>query len=245
VRLIILQTHLRTLHGGLQLTLNTLRQEYWVLRSRNIVRSIIHGCVVCARERASTPTQLMGDLPSPRISPPPRSFSHCGLDYAGPFKVRASAGRGITSRKAYIALFVCLATRAVHLELVSDYTTAAFLNAFNRFCSRRGFPNSVYSDNGTTFVDANKELTLAYRAALRDPNFQNRIADKITWHFIPPSASHFGGIWEAGVRNVKHHVRRVVGDHTLSYEEFATLLCQVEIDMPQFSTTCSLHRLSR
>lgn len=164
-----------------------------------------------------------------RASVSARSFSHCGLDYAGPVKIRASAGRGIMLRKAYIALFICLATRAVHLELVGDYSTAAFLGAFARFCSRRRLPQSVYSDNGTTFVGADKELTAAYQAALRDSNFQNKTAsDNISWHFIPPSAPHFGGLWEAGVRCVKHHLRQVLDDHALTFEEFTTLLCQVE-----------------
>ncbi|XP_011863638.1 PREDICTED: uncharacterized protein LOC105559728 [Vollenhovia emeryi] len=87
----------------------------------------------------------------------------------------------------------------------------------------------MYSDNGTTFVGADKELATAYRGALRDPNFLNSTAsDGITWNFIPPSAPHFGGLWEAGVRSVKHHLRRVLGSHTLSFEECSTLLCQIE-----------------
>ncbi|XP_036146902.1 uncharacterized protein LOC118646983 [Monomorium pharaonis] len=171
----------------------------------------------------------MGDLPASRVSPPPRAFSWCGLDYAGPVRVRASAGRGITSRKAYIALFICMSTRAIHLELVGDYSSSAFRGAFTRFCSRRGLPQTIYSDNGTTFVGADKELTAAYKAAISDPNFLNQTAtDRISWHFIPPSSSHFGGLWEAGVRSMKHHLRRVIGSHTLSIEEFTTLLCQVE-----------------
>ncbi|XP_032684026.1 uncharacterized protein LOC116850171, partial [Odontomachus brunneus] len=229
VTLIIRHTHLRALHAGLQLTLSTLCREYWVLRARTIVKSIIHRCVACARERAAVPTQLMGSLPITRVTAPSRSFLHCGIDYAGPVAVRASADRGIKSIKAYIALFVCLASRAVHLELVSDYSTAAFLNAFARFCARRGLPQSVYSDNGTNFAGANRELHLAYRTALRDPDLQGRLAsDKIDWHFIPPSTPHSGGIWEAGVKSVKHHLRRVLGDHTLSFEEFSTLLCKIE-----------------
>ncbi|RLU22410.1 hypothetical protein DMN91_004688 [Ooceraea biroi] len=101
---------------------------------------------------------------------------HCGVDYAGPILVRSSPGRGHASRKAYVALFICLATRAVHLELVSDYSSPTFLHAFSRFCSRRGLPSSVYSDNGTTFVGADCELTAAYRTAIRNTDFQNSIA---------------------------------------------------------------------
>ncbi|XP_076289809.1 uncharacterized protein LOC143213641 [Lasioglossum baleicum] len=229
VKQIIEHAHLRALHAGLQLTLHTLRQTFWILRARSLVKSTIHACVVCVRERAAVPAQLMGQLPTPRVSPSSRCFSHCGVDYAGPFQIRASSGRGITSRKAYVSLFVCLATKAIHLELVSDYSTPAFIRAFDRFCSRRGIPCAMYSDNGTTFVGADRELCRMYRATLRNPDFLNKTAsDCIVWHFIPPSAPHFGGLWEAGVKSLKHHLRRVVGARTFTFEEFSTLLCSIE-----------------
>ena len=229
VMLIIRQAHVRSLHAGTQLTLATLRQDFWILRARSMIRSVIHKCVVCTREKAAVPHQLMGDLPALRVSAPIRSFLHCGLDYAGPVQVRTSKGRGIKSHKAYIALFVCLATRAIHLELVGDYSTSAFLDAFSRFSARRGLPQTMYSDNGTTFVGADKELSKAFYEALKDPTFLNATAsDNVTWHFIPPSAPHFGGLWEAGVRSMKHHLRRVLKDHTLTFEELTTLLCRIE-----------------
>ncbi|XP_032684186.1 uncharacterized protein LOC116850253 [Odontomachus brunneus] len=223
--------HLRSLYAGLQLTFTTIRQDYWILRARHLVRSIIHRCVVCTRERARIPTQLIGDLLYTRVNPPTRAFVHYGLDYAGPVLVRALAGRGVTVRKIYIAIFICLASRAVHLELVdgSRSYTPAFIAAYSRFCSCRGLPETVHSDNGTTFIGANRELTLAFRAALRNPNFQNRTAGNgVTWKFIPPSAPHFGGLWEAEVRSVKYHLRRVLRTYTLTFEEFTTLLCYVE-----------------
>ncbi|RLU15323.1 hypothetical protein DMN91_012317 [Ooceraea biroi] len=87
----------------------------------------------------------------------------------------------------------------------------------------------MYSDNGTTFVSVDKELKAAYRSVLQNPDFLNRIAtDQISWHFIPPHAPHFGGIWEAGVRSVKHHLRRILGLHTLTFEELYTVLCKIE-----------------
>lgn len=143
--------------------------------------------------------------------------------------VRSLAGRGMTSRKAYVAIFVCLATRAVHLELVGDYSTTAFLDAYTRFCARRGLPVAMYADNGTTFVGAEKELAKSYHHAIRNPDFLNHtISDKTAWHFIPPHAPHFGGLWEAGVRSLKHHLRRTLGSHTLTFEELMTVLCKVE-----------------
>lgn len=90
-------------------------------------------------------------------------------------------------------------------------------------------PESIYSDNGTTFKGADKQLSQSYHAALHNANFQNKIAaDNVQWHFIPPSAPHFGGLWEAGVKSTKHHLRRVLKNHTLTYEEFITLLCSIE-----------------
>lgn len=185
--------------------------------------------VICVRERALVPTQLMGTLPAARVTAPSRPFTHSGVDYASPLKIKASAGCGIATRKAYIALFVCLATQAIHLELVGDCSTAAFLNAYSRFCARRDLPTTMYSNNGTAFVGADRELLRAYRAALNDTDFQNRTAsDGTTWQFIPPSAPHFGGLWEVGVRSVKHHFNRIAGSSPLTFEEMTTLLCRIE-----------------
>lgn len=226
--LIVSQAHLRALHGGTQLTLRILRQDYWIVGARVLVKSTIHRCVTCVRERATTAHQKMADLPESRTTPS-RPFSHSGVDYAGPVLVRSSKGRGHQAHKGYIALFICLSTRAIHLELVGDYTSAGFLAAFKRFTSRRGMPSDVYSDNGTTFQGADKELRAAFRCVMDDPELRSElVTDGTTWHFLPPAAPHFGGVWEAGVKSMKHHLRRVLGNHTLNVEEFNTLLCQIE-----------------
>jgi len=171
----------------------------------------------------------MGSLPQMHVTRPTRAFLHCGVDYAGPVAIRASAGRGVVTRKAYIAIFICMATRAIHLELVGNYSTSAFIDAYSRFCARRGMPCAMYFDKATTFTGADCELAKIYQATLRDSNFLNQAAtDKIKWHFIPPHAPHFGGLWETGVRSVKHHLRRVLSSHTLTYEEFAIVLCKIE-----------------
>ncbi|XP_032689247.1 uncharacterized protein LOC116852727 [Odontomachus brunneus] len=129
---------------------------------------------------------------------PTRSFLHTGVDYAGPV-LRTTREHGHKAYKAVIAVFVCLATRAVHLEVVFDYTFEVFLPTLRRFTSRQ----------------------------------QRRIAeqlacDQIQWSFNPPSAPHFGGLWEATVKSLKHYLRRVLGEATLTYEEMSTLLTQVE-----------------
>lgn len=87
VSLLIIEAHLRILHGGIQLTLSILRKEFWIIRSRNLIKSSINNCVICTRERAALPTQLMGDLPTVRVTPSTHSFLHCGLNYTGPVQI--------------------------------------------------------------------------------------------------------------------------------------------------------------
>ncbi|XP_025262632.1 uncharacterized protein LOC112637362 [Camponotus floridanus] len=120
--------------------------------------------------------------------------------------------------------------RAVHLDVASDYTSDAFLAALRRFISHRGLCKVLYSDRGTNFVGADKQLRALFSASSKEERqIHNRLADeRIEWRFNPPAAPHFSGLWEAAVKSVKHHLRRVVGDAKLTYEEMATLLAQVE-----------------
>lgn len=132
----------------------------------------------------------MGNLPNPRVHIE-RPFTHTGIDCAGPIDLRMSKGRGAKSYKGYITLFICLGTKAVHIEAVSDMSTPAFLAAYRRFCSRRGYPQHCYSDNGTNFVGASKIIRKDAGAHLL--NISTDIINEITvqgsvWHFIPPAA---------------------------------------------------------
>jgi len=158
----------------------------------------------------------MGNLSEVQVNPS-RLFQHTGVDYAGLFHVLPVVGRGQRTHKAYVIVFVCLTTRAIHLELANNYTSDGFLAAFRRFTSRRDLPSSLFSDNGTNFQRAERELHRAFRALSRDSELIAYMSsDGITWTFIPPSAPHFGGMWEAGVKSVKHHLRRVIGAYKLS-----------------------------
>ncbi|CAB0041910.1 unnamed protein product [Trichogramma brassicae] len=155
--LLIREAHETTLHGGVQLTLATLRRRYWILRGRQVVKGFIRGCTTCVRQAAAAVSPRMGDLPMERVRVA-LPFSKVGVDYAGPFHVRAFHGRGRTSVKSYIAVFVCFVTKAVHLELVFKCDAPSFIAALKRFISRRGYPAEIWSDCGTNFVGADAEL---------------------------------------------------------------------------------------
>jgi len=224
-QLIITEEHLRLLHAGPQLLLSSINRKFWIVGARSLIRQYVHKCIKCWKDRPKTATQLMGDLPSYRIEPT-RPFLNAGVDFGGPFLVKSAKGRGGKVTKAYISLFICLCTKAVHIELVSDLTMEAFLAALKRFISRRGHCTNLYSDNGTNFVGSCNELKKLASLVKKSTTIFTQA--ELTWHFIPSKAPHFGGIWEAGIKSVKTHLRKVVADTVLTYEELLTTLCQVE-----------------
>ena len=124
-------------------------------------------------------------------------------DYGGPFMIRHGGQKSRALSKAYVSLFICLATRAIHLELVSDLTASAFVAALRRFMARRGIPSQLYSDNGTNFRKARNVLHDLYNlwhnkdATSSIQSFTT--SHGIKWSFIPPSSPHFGGLWESGI----------------------------------------------
>ena len=132
-------------------------------------------------------------------------------------------------------------------RLCGTISSDAFLAAFRRFVARRGKCANIFSDNGTNFVGASRKLDEDFRKAIQDNVQVAPVLEKehIHWHFIPPAGPHFGGIWEAGVKSVKYHLKRVIGDSNLTYEEMATWLCQIEAgwnSRPLYTTGEYVHR---
>ncbi|XP_012543611.2 uncharacterized protein LOC105841045 [Monomorium pharaonis] len=229
--LIIRETHHRTYHAGIQATLYALRARFWILNGKDQVRRIVRRCVDCIRQRPKPLHGRMADLPESRVNEAP-AFLHTGVDYFGPIFIKEKKLRNRARVKAYGCLFICMATKAVHIEIASDLTTDGFLGAFRRFISRRGIPEHVYSDNGTNFVGANNQLRELY-VLFASESFQTdvhafAVTKNITWHFNPPMSPHFGGLWEAAVKSFKHHFKRVVKDQLLTFEALNTLAIEIE-----------------
>ncbi|XP_029054187.2 uncharacterized protein LOC114881533 [Osmia bicornis bicornis] len=226
--LLIDHAHRQTVHGGTQSTLAFLRQRYWILGGRAPVKTHILGCVKCARQRGIRAHQLMGQLHL--CVTPSCPFTHTGVDYAGPLTLKTWKGRGAEAQKRWICVFVCFATSAVHLEVVTDYSADAFIAAYRRFAARRGAAASVYSDCGTNFQGADAQL----KKQFKDSTCENQdiaallAKDGTQWHFNPPAAPHMGGKWEAVVKSLKFYLKRTIGNALLTFEESITLLAQIE-----------------
>lgn len=231
--LIVDHYHKIYLHPGPNLLQAIIQKEFWVPSLRRLIRLRGFKCLTCYRSKAKLQTlaPLMGDLPSCRVQGG-RAFLHVGIDFAGPFQMKESSKRKSTISKIYLCLFVCMATKAIHLEAVTRLTTDAFLASMERFTSRRGLPSDIYSDRGSNFLGAAnylKDLVSWFRSNQTQADLINYSAKhNISWHFNPPLTPHMGGIWEAGVKSVKGHLSKVLGDTVLTYEELATIFCKIE-----------------
>ncbi|XP_054281288.1 uncharacterized protein LOC128998954 [Macrosteles quadrilineatus] len=126
-----------------------------------------------------------------------------------------------------------MTTKAVHLELVTDLTTEAFIAALTRFISRRGICSHIYCDCGTNFKGAANELNRITQHTIASSDARDKLQSHfapsdIRFHFNPPCAPNFGGLWERTVQSVKRHLVRVIDKTILTLPEMMTLLTQIE-----------------
>uniref|UniRef100_A0A8D8QZ38 Integrase catalytic domain-containing protein n=1 Tax=Cacopsylla melanoneura TaxID=428564 RepID=A0A8D8QZ38_9HEMI len=227
--LIILTHHIMTLHGGPKLVQSLIQRKFWIVNARSVIRSVLSKCVFCTKLKAQTIQPIMADLPTARVTQG-RPFQNVGVDFGGPFSYKTGPRRNSPVGKCYLALFVCMATKSIHLELVSSLSTAAFIATLDRFIGRRGLPQRMFSDNGTNFRGTASYLQ-EVQQFLQDscPDIiKHLLTQKISWSFSPANAPNFGGIYESGIKSAKHHLKQVLHEQVLNFEEFATLLVRVE-----------------
>lgn len=221
------KAHKITMHGGAQQMLQYVREKFWIPRARQLAKEVIHGCVKCKRYAFTHSEQQMAPLPLNRTTPG-KVFETCGIDYCGPVYLKPKTGRTNITMKAYICVFICLATRAIHLELVSDLTTNAFLAALRRVVARRGRIREIVSDHGSNFVGAYNEIERLKEHLRNLAEYPFAEEFNLKWRFTTERASHHGGIFEAAVKSAKKHLLRVIGEQRLTFEEYCTVLTQVE-----------------
>ncbi|GFW03236.1 integrase catalytic domain-containing protein [Trichonephila clavipes] len=227
--IIVKYYHEKYFHLGPQHLLYQVRLKYWPIHGRNICRKVVHNCVICFKFNPKICSQKMGDLPKERITPD-KVFNSTGIDLCGPFFIKNKYQRKGPEIKVYVCIFICLVTKAIHLEIISDLTSQALIAALKRFISRRGKCHKIFSDNGTNMIGANREIK-ALSKLVRDREeslFAFFAEEGIEWSFIPPRSPNWGGLWEANIKSLKYHFKRVAGNSKFSYEELLTLITQIE-----------------
>ena len=224
VRLLLEFLHRENFHQGIDYLRAIVQSRFHVLRLRTTLRSIQLSCVVCRKRRVKPSPPIMADLPNERLGVDSPPFSYTGVDYFGPFFVNIRR----TTEKRWGFLFTCLTTRAIHLEVVASMDTSSCVMAIERFIARRGMPKTLWSDNGTNFVGAEKELTQCFKNWSHN-SISSTLAEKgIRWKFNPPGTPHQGGSWERLVRSCKQVLYVILNNRRLTEEVLTTALCLVE-----------------
>ena len=209
--LLIMHYHRTNNHQNTSAVVNELRQRVVFFNMVATVRRVVSSCSRCVMRRARPVLPQMGALPEDRLAVFQLPFSFVGLDYFGPVEVKV----GKRHEKRWIALFTCLTTRAVYLEVVTSLSGASCMAALDSLAARRGTPVRIHSDNATCFVAASKEY--------RGPN-----GVRPEWNFIPPNSPSMGGSWERLVGIVKSSLRNMDLSRTPSEEELRRALAQAE-----------------
>ena len=224
VRLLINHYHELEAHAGWQHVLNTIRTKFWIVQGGAAVKAVVGGCYKCRRVNAPMGEQLMAPLPEVRIVPGWHPFDHVGMDYFGPLLVK----RGRVIDKRFGCVITCLKSRAVHLEVAHSMTTDSLMLLLNRFVGRRGPPSSIYSDNGSNFCAADKELKRLIEGLDHKFIGDQLLARKIEWHFNVPLASHRGGVWERLIRSIRQILSVICHEQHPDDETLLTVMVEAE-----------------
>ena len=222
---IIFAEHKKTLHGGVTITMTSVRSTYWIPSLRQQTKSVIRKCYGCKKYRALPyPTPKPGPLP-PERTELAMPFQTIGTDYAGPIYYRTKSKK---ESKAYILLFACSVSRAVHLELAENLTSKEFIKCFKRLIARRGRPKLIYSDNAKTFQAAAKWL----KQVTRDEELHEfLIKENISWRFNLSRAPWWGGQFERLIGITKQALHKSLGKTNLYWNELEEVLLDIEINM--------------
>ncbi|XP_055944622.1 uncharacterized protein LOC129975581 [Argiope bruennichi] len=211
-------THIICLHHlGVRVVLLELRSEFWILRGRQVIKT----CLPCKLSHALSSKEIETPLPADRLTPC-ITFDTTGIDFAGPVYSRTVK----PSNTAYITLFTCSTTRALHIELVSDLSADKFLLALPRFVNRTGLPHAIYSDNATTFHATNKEFIFLWNTLISAKLQQFYAHNGIKWKFIAPA--WWGGWWERLISLTKRCFRKSLGRSLPEEEVLTTVLVGIE-----------------
>ena len=224
VTTLVTQEHRMNIDCGPNQLLCHLQGNYWILGGKKLIKRVQRDCLECRKRKAKPQAPLMADLPDFRVDLQTPVFYNTGVDFFGPISTKL----GRRTQKRWGALFTCLVTRAIHLEVAEALSTDAFINVLERFINRRGNPKRILSDCGSNFKGADKELVLCLKELE-----QGRIAGfsarkSIEWIFNPPEAPHMGGVWERLVRSVKIPLQTILKDRTLTDLQLATVFTEAE-----------------
>lgn len=223
-KLILLHYHEKFHHMNHETAINEIRQKFSISRLRTTFKTITRSCQMCKIHKAIPQSPQMAKLPRARLASFGAPFSFTGIDFFGPILVTVNRHK----EKRYGCLFTCLTIRAIHIEVAYSLTTSSCILAIRNFMARRGIPLEFYSDNGTNFVGAERELREAVTEVDKDELVKTFTSTTTKWNFNPPASPHMGGAWERLVRSIKTILYKIIPARCPSDELLLSTLIEVE-----------------
>ena len=178
-KLIILCSHEKVFHSGLEATLSNIRMRYWITKGRQTVKNVLKNCFICnlVKGKFIVPPKTLS-LPDFRVNCS-FAFGSVGVDFTGLLYVKDIYSRNENLNKCYLLLFTRATTRVLHLEIRQDVLGNTLILALRRFMARLGNPRLFISDNFKSF----KSLDVK--------NFLRKL--RIKWSFILEKSPWWGG----------------------------------------------------
>ncbi|XP_068213685.1 uncharacterized protein [Palaemon carinicauda] len=195
--LLVRHYHGKVRHQGRHFTDGAVRSAgFWIVGVKRLISSFIHKCVTYRKLRGKTECQIMSDLPEDCLEPSP-FFTNVVVDAFGPWTIVSRRTRcGYANSKRWALLFSCLVTGAVHIELIEEISSSAFINAVRQFISLICQVKIFWSDRGANYIGAVDKLRID-SINVEDGPFRIFLYNsRTTWIFNPPHSSHMGGAWE-------------------------------------------------
>ena len=214
-----------TLHKDLGLTMAEVREKYWIPRLCKLAKKVVKSCWGCKRFHTvaqATPPPVLLTMERTEGS---GACKIIGVDFAGAIKYCKSPQN---EGKAYLVLYACSLSRAIHLEVLPNQDSTTFLGSFKRMVARRGRPAKVFSDNGKTFVGAARWL----KQIQSNKKFQSYLSDKgIAWSFNLSWVPWWGDQFEGLIGLSKRAFYKTTGGGLLSWTELFEVVIEVETQL--------------
>ena len=227
VILLLRDLHERRRHCGYKSLIHEARKRFWIIGLCRMAKTVTSKCVTCRKLRKKPLNQLMGQIPNLRVATGFPAFSNTAMDMFGPVQIKLCRK---TLKEAQVIIFACMTSRAIHLELVTDKTSDAFLMAFRRFAYLRGYPSVCWSDHGTNFVGAQsylKETTQNWDIPRVKSVLSDKFGCEFRWEWNTPHASHQNGVVETLIKSVRQALNTTCKNQAHSEEQWRTFLSEV------------------
>ena len=207
-------------------TLARTRSFVWIVRGKNLAKSVVKNCPMCIKTRKELAGQQMAKF-KPENVQICKPWTYVSLDFAGPVTCKGVVN-GRARRKCWILVYVCRSTKAVCLLATAGYDTAHFLLRHEEFVARKAAPKEIISDQGSQLIAASDIIMKKQSPESWDWKSVEKKNSSTEWKFVPAGSQHHNGLPEAMVKALKKSLSQTLHPGViLTYDELVTLLARI------------------